>query len=98
MHRSFILFTKQELNIPALLGTSSGMTTFLGVTISKIALIGTKSADAGRASTGDVCASGACIRGFCTKGSFAGGASIVDASIGNACAKGACVGVRNLMS
>ena len=108
MHRSFILFTKRELNTPALLGTSSGITTFSGITISKIAFIGTEGSDAGSASTGGadtrgVCAGGACTRGFYTRGTFAGGACIVGTSVGNACAggacaEGACVGLKNLMS
>lgn len=107
IHGSFILFTKQKLNIPALLNTSLGITTFLGGTISKIALVGTKGADIRSASIGGVGTrrvwiSGTCIKNFCTKGTLAGGAYIVSASNGNACAssicaKGACVGVKNLI-
>ena len=103
MHGSFILFTKRELNIPALLSTSLGITNFSGVIISKIALIGTKSADARSTSTRGVYAGGACIRGFCTKNTFARGTCIVGTFIGNTCAgsayeESAYVGVRNLMS
>lgn len=103
MHRSSILFTKWQLNTLVLLGTSSEITTFLEIAISKIALICTESADARSASTRNVCTGGACIGGFCTRGNFARGACIMAVSIGKtrvggSCAEGVCVDVRNLMS
>lgn len=62
---------KQVLNIPVLLETSLGMTTFLGVTISKIALISTENASAKSIYIRSVFVGGACLKSFCTRSAYA---------------------------
>lgn len=72
MHGSFILFMKWELSNPTLLGISSEITTFLGVTIFKTALISIE--DTGIKST---YIKSAFVRGTCAKSPCTGGASTV---------------------
>ena len=67
-----VLFMKRELSILALLGTSSEMTIFSRVTISKIALIGIESAD-----TKSTCVKSIFIGNACAENSYTRGANAI---------------------
>lgn len=105
MYKFFILFIKQKSKTLALLGTSLGMITFLGVTILKTALIGIENTDTedagtkttgtegicfGGACTGTTSIKGACNESFCAPVTCIKGACLESASTRDTCIRGTC--------